>query len=104
MSAADITDTATYYLGDSSKAWAFMHACDAAGLRAGFPDLKAPTVKVSIPTWMAREAADKLAGEAPIAYEFAHCPACTHYGSNPNDCACKAVSEFKRSPNAPRGK
>lgn len=65
-------DVATYRLGSRDAAWAFMRACDDAGLQAGFPSLKAPyTVKVAIPTWMAREKADKLAGGAPVtAYEF----------------------------------
>ena len=50
-----------------------MRATDGAGLQAGFPSLKAPyTVRVLIPTWMAREKADKLAGGAPVSgYEFA---------------------------------
>jgi hypothetical protein len=65
------TDVATYYLGTREKAWAFMRACDEKGLGAGFPSLRAPTVKVSIRTWMDREEADKLAGESPILYAFA---------------------------------
>jgi len=72
-SAARSHDVATYRLGSRDAAWAFMRACDAAGLQAGFPSLRAPyTVKVTVPTWMAREKADKLSGGAPVIdYEFA---------------------------------
>lgn len=66
-------DTATYAIGAHDTAWAFMRACDAAGLMAGFPSLDGRyTVKVSIRSWMDREAADKLAGgNKVVAYAFA---------------------------------
>jgi hypothetical protein len=71
------TDVATYsFAGDRgasrSAAWAFMHACDAAGLSAGFPSLSAPyTVQVGIVTCGDRETADALAGGATVvAYAF----------------------------------
>ncbi len=68
------TDQATYYFANSSAAWAFMRACETAGVAAGFPALRAPTVCVSVPTWKAREIADKLAGSTPISYQFAGSP------------------------------
>lgn len=68
-------DTAIYLLPSRSAAWAFMRACDAAGIMAGFPSLSGPgearTVEIGIKTWQQREAADALACGAPaVGYEF----------------------------------
>ena len=65
-------DTAVYTFATDREAWTFTHACDVADLAAGFPSLDGQhSVKVSIPTWMARETADRLAGRQPVAYYFA---------------------------------
>lgn len=74
------SDTATYMLPSNEAAWAFMRACDAAGLSAGYPSLRSPvtvggeerSVQVGIKTWMDREVADGLSGSARVIdYEFA---------------------------------
>lgn len=66
------TDVAVYAFESSSAAWSFMRACDRDGLSAGFPSLDGKnTVRVSIPTWMARETADRAAGKSPAEYHFA---------------------------------
>ncbi len=63
-------DTATYQLPTRDAAWAFMRACDAAGISAGFPSLTgegaARTVQVGIGSCQQREAADALAAGAPV--------------------------------------
>jgi hypothetical protein len=67
MNTAAETDIATYQFQSSDAAWSFMRACDAAKLQAGYPSLdEQPTVQVAIPTWMAREEADKLSCGAPV--------------------------------------
>jgi hypothetical protein len=66
-------DVITYLFPSSSDAWDFMRACDAAGLAPGFPELKEPTVKVALCTYLDRECADGLAGARSgecVAYEF----------------------------------
>lgn len=67
---ADTADTAVYQFSTSAGAWAFMRECDANGLAAGFPGLRDHTVAVLVPTWMARETADALAGREPVSYAF----------------------------------
>ena len=66
------TDVATYAFAGSretarSAAWAFMRACDAAGISAGFPSLSAPyTVQVGIRTNADRDTADTLSNGAEV--------------------------------------
>ncbi len=66
-------DTAIYGIGSHDAAWAFMRACEAAGLMAGYPSLDGfYTVKVAIRTWQERRDADALANGKPVvAYALA---------------------------------
>jgi len=76
------SDCATYKFETSSAACSFIRALGAEGIKAGFPGLGDHTVQVAIPTWMARETADRVAGGAPVvAYKFGNerrrpCPVC----------------------------
>ncbi len=71
-------DIAVYGFVTSKLAWTFYRAFEGTGISAGFPSLRPEigglyTVRVSIPTWIAREAADALANGAAghcVGYSF----------------------------------
>ena len=64
------TDQAMYKFSGRDAAWAFMRACDAAGLMAGFPE--GTCVVVNIHTAAEREMVDGFAAGAPVVrYDFA---------------------------------
>jgi hypothetical protein len=70
-------DVATYLHPDRDAAWAFVRACDSAGIAAGFPSLSpgqvAKTVEVGVRSWQERELVDGLSNGAPVvAYRFAN--------------------------------
>lgn len=73
-------DSATYIFATRDAAWAFMRACDAAGVSAGFPSLSSPrahvpsarSVEVAIHSMSQRDLIDRLAnGAEVIEYHFA---------------------------------
>lgn len=60
------TETVIYQFATSDGAWAFMRACDAANVAAGFPGLLDYTVQVAVRSWRDRETTDALANGAPV--------------------------------------
>lgn len=62
-------DQAAYHFVTREGAWAFMRACDAAGLCAGFPCVRG-TVRVAIRHNGDRDVVDRIAGRNPDEYNF----------------------------------